>query len=70
MNCIIFVMNVAGICAGNAVKRCLEAVFDYEEIGRKWKQKPEPLLFSAVNPEFYPPLPVGNTPFFKVRIPV
>ena len=25
--------------------------------------------FSAVNPKFYPPLPVGNTPFFRVRIP-
>ncbi len=54
---------------GMPLKGVLEAVFDYEEIGRKWKQKPEPLLFSAVNHEFYPPLPVGNTPFFKVSIP-
>jgi len=54
---------------GIPLKGVLEAVFDYEEIGRRWKQKPDPLLFSAVNPKFYPPLPVGNTPFFRVRIP-
>jgi len=54
---------------GIPLKGVLEAVFDYEEIGRRWKQKPDPLLFSAVNPKFYPPLPVGNTPFFRVRVP-
>lgn len=42
----------------------LEAVFDYQAIARKWKQKPDPLLFSAVDPKYYPPLPVGNTPYF------
>jgi len=53
---------------GMPLKGVLEAVFNYEEIGRKWKQNPDPLLFSAVNPKFYPPLPVGNTPFFMVYI--
>ncbi len=54
---------------GMPLKGVLEAVFNYEEIGRKWKQNPDPLLFSAVNPKFYPPLPVGNTPFFRVNVP-
>ncbi|MDD4309788.1 MAG: threonine synthase [Candidatus Cloacimonetes bacterium] len=45
----------------------LEAMFDYATIAKAWKEKPDPLLFSAVAPEFYPPLPVGATPFFKVE---
>jgi len=43
----------------------LEAVFDYRAIARAWKKKPNTLLFSAIDPKYYPPLPVGNTPFFR-----
>lgn len=53
---------------GMPLKGVLEAIFNYAEIGKKWQEKPDPLLFSAVNPEFYPPLPVGNTPFFRTEI--
>ena len=53
---------------GMPLKGVLEAIFNYAEIGRRWKERPDPLLFSAVNPEFYPPLPVGNTPFFRTEI--
>ncbi len=45
----------------------LEAVFDYKTIARKWKQKPDPLLLSAVDPKYFPPLPVGNTPYFRAK---
>lgn len=45
----------------------LEACFDYAAIAQAWKKSPDPLLFSAVDPKFYPPLPVGNTPFFKAE---
>lgn len=45
----------------------LEAVFDYQAIARAWKHKPHPWLFSAVDPQYYCPIPVGNTPFFRVR---
>lgn len=45
----------------------LEAVFDYRAIARAWNKKPQSLLFSAVDPKFYPPLPVGNTPFFRAK---
>ena len=53
---------------GMPLKGVLEAIFNYAEIGKRWKERPDPLLFSAVNPEFYPPLPVGNTPFFRTEI--
>jgi len=43
----------------------LEAVFDYEAIAKAWKDNPDPLLFSAVDSKFYPPIPVGNTAFFS-----
>ncbi|MDD3235560.1 MAG: threonine synthase, partial [Candidatus Cloacimonetes bacterium] len=43
----------------------LEAMFDYPAIAKAWRLKPDPLLFSAVSPQFYPPIPVGNTPYFK-----
>lgn len=53
--------------AGMPLYGVLEAEFDYAEIGRKFdKSAPDLELFSAVEKEFYPPLPVGNTPFFKV----
>jgi threonine synthase len=50
---------------GMPLKGVLEAVFDYKKIARKWKTKPDPLLLSAVDPKFYPPLPVGNTPLYR-----
>jgi len=43
----------------------LEALFDYEKIGVAWHRNPDPDLFSAVESEFYPELPVGNTPLFS-----
>ncbi len=43
----------------------LEAVFDYAQIGLEWKQRTSLELFSALELEFYPPLPVGNTPLFQ-----
>lgn len=53
----------------------LEAVFLYEEISRALAQKGRQnyslidfcLLFSALEARDYPPLPVGNTPFYKVE---
>ena len=44
----------------------LSAQFDYGAIRRKFrKEKPDWNLFSAVEDKFFPPLPVGNTPFFQ-----
>lgn len=40
----------------------LEAMFDYDTIGREWQRTPDPMLFSALDLQYYPPLPVGNTP--------
>jgi len=54
---------------GMPLKGVLEAVFDYEKIARKWKIKPDILLFSAADPKFYPPMPVGNTPLYKPSNP-
>ena len=53
----------------------LEAVFDYQEIGRTLSQKGREnfgleefcQLFSALERKLYPPLPVGNTPFYKLK---
>lgn len=50
---------------GMPLKGVLEAVFDYKKIARSWARKPDIRLFSAVDPKFYPPLPVGNTPLYK-----
>lgn len=44
----------------------LEAMFDYQAIAREWYHKPDPMLFSALDACFYPPLPVGNTPLTRV----
>ncbi len=45
----------------------LEAVFDYESIGRAFNRtKPDWSLFCAVEPEFHPPIQVGNTPLGRV----
>lgn len=44
----------------------LLAQFDYAAIRKKFrKTKPDWNLFSAVEEKFFPPLPVGNTPFFQ-----
>lgn len=46
----------------------LEAVFDYDYIKSNFQQdKPDWNLFSAVESQYYPAYPVGNTPFFKVN---
>ena len=44
----------------------LSAQFDYTVIRKKFnKAKPDWNLFSAVEAKFFPPIPVGNTPFFQ-----
>ena len=44
----------------------LTAEFDYAAIRRKFKRtKPDWNLFSAVEPEFFPPFALGTTPFFR-----
>lgn len=44
----------------------LSAQFDYAAIRKKFnKAKPDWNLFSAVEEKFFPPIPVGNTPFFQ-----
>lgn len=44
----------------------LSAQFDYDSIRKKFrKTKPDWNLFSAVEEKFFPPIPVGNTPFFQ-----
>jgi threonine synthase len=44
----------------------LSAQFDYGAIRKKFnRQKPDWNLFSAVEEKFFPPIPVGNTPFFQ-----
>jgi len=44
----------------------LEAVFDYTKAGLEWRKRPDITHFSALDPSYYPPLPVGNTPLFEV----
>ena len=45
----------------------LEAVFDYGSIGRAFhRSNPDWSLFCAVEKEFHPALPVGNTPLGRV----
>ena len=44
----------------------LSVQFDYAAIRKKFsKAKPDWNLFSAVEKQFFPPIPVGNTPFFQ-----
>ena len=44
----------------------LSAQFDYTVIRKKFnKAKPDWNLFSAVEEKFFPPIPVGNTPFLQ-----
>jgi len=45
----------------------LEAIFDYPAIAAAFdRQRPDWSLFCPVEPEFHPPLPVGNTPLAQV----
>lgn len=56
----------SGYRPGQPLAGVLEAVFDYEAIGKRFdKRNPDWSLFSAVAPKHYPSYPVGNTPFFK-----
>jgi threonine synthase len=44
----------------------LLAQFDYAAIKKRFKKaSPDWTLFSAIEPRFFPPYPVGNTPLFK-----
>src|SRR5690242_9508361 len=53
--------------AGIPLLGVLEARFDYSAIRKRFiRTKPDWNLFSAVEEKFYPPIPVGNTPFHKV----
>jgi len=46
----------------------LSAQFDYTVIRKKFsKANPDWSLFSAVEEKFFPPISVGNTPFFKTK---
>lgn len=51
--------------AGMPLLGVLEAIFDYQAIGQAWQKNPDIDLFSAVESQFYPDLPVGNTPLFR-----
>jgi len=44
----------------------LEAMFDYVKTGIAWLKHPDIMHFSALEPSYYPPLPVGDTPLFEV----
>ena len=44
----------------------LEAYFDYIKARLEWRKKPDIMRFSVLDPSYYPPLPVGNTPLFEV----
>ncbi|MDP8232290.1 MAG: threonine synthase [Candidatus Zophobacter franzmannii] len=51
---------------GKPLVGVLEAVLDYEHIVRNFKfETPEWNLFSVVDSKFYPPIQIGNTPFFE-----
>lgn len=48
-----------------ALRGVLEAVLDYEYIQKHFERtKPDWQLFSIIESQYYPPYPVGNTPFF------
>lgn len=53
--------------AGEPLVGVLEAIFDYDYIGKHFDRSlPDWRLFSAVEACYYPEYPVGNTPFSKV----
>lgn len=55
-----------GYSPGIPLVGVLEAMFDYPAIGAAFDRNcPDWNLFCAVEPEFHPPLPVGNTPLVK-----
>jgi threonine synthase len=52
--------------AGIPLVGVLSVEFDYEAIKKQFdKRNPDWTLFSAVEKKYFPPLPVGGTPFFK-----
>lgn len=55
-----------GYAPGMPLRGVLTAEFDYAAIRRQFEKKsPDWTLFSAVEPKFFPPYPVGNTPCFR-----
>ncbi len=42
----------------------LEGIFEYVKIGNEWDFEPDLGKFEILDRSYYPPLPVGNTPFF------
>lgn len=56
-----------GYKPGMPLPGVLETLFDYPAIAEAWAAKPDPLLFNALDAEYYPPLPVGHTPLFQVE---
>jgi threonine synthase len=55
-----------GYRPGQPLNGVLLAQFDYGAIRRKFsKDRPDWNLFSAVEEKFFPPIPVGNTPFVR-----
>jgi len=55
-----------GYAPGMPLLGVLTAEFDHAAIRRQFERRtPDWNLFSAVEPRFFPPYPVGNTPFFR-----
>jgi threonine synthase len=53
---------------GIPLRGVLEAVLDYAELRKRFdRSMPDWDLFSTVEREYYPPYPVGSTPFFPSR---
>jgi len=53
---------------GQPLRGVLEAIFDYDFIRRKMdRDRPDWSLLCAVEREFHPPFPVGNTPMFPAE---
>jgi threonine synthase len=51
---------------GIPLRGVLEAVLDYADLQKRFdRSRPDWDLFSTVEQEYYPPYPVGNTPFFR-----
>lgn len=42
----------------------LETLFHYDKIAIEWQRHPDIDIFSPVDREYYPEIPVGNTPFY------
>ena len=57
---------------GMPLRGVLEAVFDYVRIAKHLYKSSKDIgtlreVFSAIDTKFYPPLPVGNTPLFRIE---